>query len=108
MADVLATPDIRTLLSHNGKTIQLFREQRIEALLNDKWMSGVIDRLHVHTDEALVEIIDFKTDRVLNAAELKDRYATQMESYRAAVSRIYPKAEIRCALVSTVLKQVVR
>jgi ATP-dependent exoDNAse (exonuclease V) beta subunit len=108
MADVLAAPEIRALLSRNDKSIRLYREQRIEAVLNDKWMSGVIDRLHVHTDETLVEIIDFKTDRVVNAAELKERYATQMESYRAAVSRIYPKAEIRCALVSTVLKQVVR
>ncbi|MES2982256.1 MAG: UvrD-helicase domain-containing protein [Verrucomicrobiota bacterium] len=108
MTDVLATPEIRDLLSRNGKSIRLYREQRIEAVLNDKWMSGVMDRLHVHADEALVEIIDFKTDRVVNAAELKERYATQMESYRAAVSRIYPKADIRCIMVSTVLKQVVR
>lgn len=108
MTDILAAPEIRALLSRHDKPIRLYREQRIEAVLNDKWMSGVIDRLHVHADETLVEIIDFKTDRVLNAAELKERYATQMESYRAAVSRIYPRAEIRCALVSTVLRQVVR
>jgi len=108
MTDVLASPEIRALLSRNGKSIRLYREQRIEAVLNDKWMSGVMDRLHVHADEALVEIIDFKTDRVVNAAELKERYATQMESYRAAVSKIYPKAEIRSVMVSTVLRQVVR
>lgn len=108
MTDVLTAPEIRTLLSRKGKSIRLYREQRIEAVINDKWMSGVIDRLHVHADEALVEIIDFKTDRVVNAAELKERYASQMESYRAAVSRIYPKAEIRSVMVSTILKQVVR
>jgi ATP-dependent helicase/nuclease subunit A len=108
MTDVIASQEIRNLLSRNDKSIILYREQRIEAVLNDKWMSGVIDRLHVHADEALVEIIDFKTDRVVDAAELRERYATQMESYRAAVSRIYPKAEIRCVMVSTVLKQVVR
>jgi len=108
MTDVLAVPEIRALLSRNGKSIRLYREQRIEAVLNDKWMSGVMDRLHVHADEALVEIIDFKTDRIVNAAELKERYATQMESYRAAVSRIYPNSEIRSVMVSTVLKQVVR
>lgn len=108
IADIFATPEIRDLLSLNGKSIALYREQRIEAVLNDKWMSGVIDRLHVHADESLVEIIDFKTDRVVTAAELKERYATQMESYRNAVSRIYPKAEICCVIVSTVLKQVVR
>jgi hypothetical protein len=108
MSDVLASPEIRALLSRNGKSIRLYREQRIEAVLNDKWMSGVMDRLHVHADEAIVEIIDFKTDRVVNAAELKERYATQLESYRAAVSRIYPNAEIRSVIVSTVLKQVVR
>ena len=108
MDDIIATPEIRDLLSLNGKSIALYREQRIEAVLNEKWMSGVIDRLHVHADETLVEIIDFKTDRVANAAELKERYATQMESYRNAVSRIYPKAEICCVIVSTDLKQVVR
>jgi ATP-dependent exoDNAse (exonuclease V) beta subunit len=108
MTEVLVAPEIRALLSRNGKSIRLYREQRIEAVLNDKWMSGVMDRLHVHADEALVEIIDFKTDRVVNAAELKERYATQMESYRAAVSKIYPKAEIRSVMVSTVLRQVVR
>lgn len=108
MSDVLTNPEIRDLFSRNGKPIRLYREQRIEAVLNDKWMSGVIDRLHVHGDGSLVEIIDFKTDRVLNAAELKDRYASQMDSYRNAVGKIYPNAEIRCMMVSTVLKQVVR
>lgn len=112
MNEVLATSEIRKLFSRKQRNIRLYREQRIEAVLNEKWMSGVIDRLHVHTDDAgsetLVEIIDFKTDRVESATELTDRYATQMESYRAAVTRIYPKAEIRCLMVSTVLKQVVR
>jgi ATP-dependent helicase/nuclease subunit A len=112
LAPVFSTPEIRDLFSRKGANIKLHREQRIEAVIDGKWMSGVIDRLHIHAHDGttvnLVEIIDFKTDRVANAAELEERYATQMDSYRAAVSRIYPKADIRCVMVSTVLKQVVR
>jgi ATP-dependent exoDNAse (exonuclease V) beta subunit len=111
MEKALKSPDVRNLLSRDGKKIELYREQRIEAVVGGKWMSGVIDRLHVRRDENgeahLVEIIDFKTDQVASAEELLTRYAKQMEAYQAAVSRIYPQAEIRCLLVSTALGKVV-
>jgi ATP-dependent exoDNAse (exonuclease V) beta subunit len=108
MADIISTPEIRALLSRDGKPIRLYREQRIEAVLNNKWMSGVIDRLHVHGDGSVVEIIDFKTDRVLSTAELLDRYTSQMHAYRSALHLIHPGAEIHCLVVSTALKQVIR
>ena len=103
MEAVLAAPEVAALFSRNGKMISLFREQRMEAVMDGKWISGVIDRLHVHADEKLVEIIDFKTDRVDNAAELTKRYAGQMEAYRKAMKAIYPDAEVTSVLVSTAL-----
>ena len=109
MEEVISVPEIRNLLSRNDKVIALFREQRIEAVLNGDWLSGVIDRLHIHRNAdgsaTKVEIIDFKTDRVNSAEELKTRYADQMEAYRLAVEAIHPQAEVKCILISTALNQ---
>lgn len=107
----LEVPEIQKLFSKNGRAIRLYREQRIEVVREGKWMSGVIDRLHVHVDGEgkadLVEIIDFKTDQVESADDLTERYSGQMDAYRKAVNAIYPDAEIRCLLVSTALKTVI-
>ena len=109
MEEVISVPEIRNLLSRNDKVIAQFREQRIEAVLNGDWLSGVIDRLHIHRNAdgsaTKVEIIDFKTDRVNSAEELKTRYADQMEAYRLAVEAIHPQAEVKCILISTALNQ---
>ncbi len=111
MEQTLSVPEIRALLSKAGRGINLHREQRIEAVLDGKWLSGVIDRLHVHRDSAgsatTVEIIDFKTDRVDSAQELMARYAGQMEAYRRAMQAIHPEAEVKCLLISTALMCVV-
>jgi ATP-dependent helicase/nuclease subunit A len=104
MPPILATPAIQELLSRKGKSIQLYREQRIEAVLDGEWMSGVIDRLHVHLDENevayLVEIIDFKTDRISSGNDMLTRYEKQLRAYSAAVQLIYPGATVKSILVS--------
>ena len=107
----LQNSEIRALFTKGGRQVALHREQRIEAVIGGKWMSGVIDRLHVHRDakgEArLVEILDFKTDRVESAVELREKYTAQMEAYRTAMAMIHPQAEIKCLLVSTALCAVI-
>ena len=109
--ELLEVGEIKRLFSRGGEKIELYREQRIEALLGGKWMSGVIDRLQVHRagggEATAVEIIDFKTDQVSSAEELRERYEKQMASYREAVRLIYPQAAVRCLLVSTALKEVI-
>lgn len=111
MEEVLAVPEIRALLEKAGRGIDVHREQRIEAVLDGGWLSGVIDRLHVHRDDdgsvTKVEIIDFKTDRVNSAEELMARYAGQMEAYRRAMQAIHPQADVKCLLISTALGKVV-
>ncbi len=111
MEAALAVPEVRTLFEKRGRDVSLFREQRIETVLEEQWTSGVIDRLHVIRGEdgvaGLVEIIDFKTDRVQSASELTKRYSGQMKAYENAMAAIYPKAEVRSILVSTALKSLV-
>jgi ATP-dependent helicase/nuclease subunit A len=107
LEQVLSTPEIRALFSKRGQRIDLHREQRIEAVLDGKWLSGVIDRLHVQRDAnglaTRVEIIDFKTDRVNSAEELSEKYQGQMEAYRSTMQAIHTQAEVKCLLVSTAL-----
>lgn len=110
--ETLSIPEISTLFQRSDRNIELHREQPIEAVFENKWMSGIIDRLHIHRDNdgqiTHLEIIDFKTDKATNAAELSERYTSQMESYRHALSHIYPNTIIHCILVSTALKTLVR
>jgi ATP-dependent helicase/nuclease subunit A len=109
--DILGVEDVARLFRREGKAVSLHREQRIEAVIDGKWMSGIIDRMHLHRNAAggvdRVEILDFKTDRVETAAELREKYAGQMEAYRKAMELIHPQAEISCLLVSTALGTVV-
>ncbi|MEN8796069.1 MAG: UvrD-helicase domain-containing protein [Akkermansiaceae bacterium] len=70
---------------------QLFREQQVELILDEKWVTGIVDRMHVYgeCDEiSRIEIIDFKTDAV-DLDELVNRYAGQMENYRRAIAKVF-------------------
>ena len=61
---------------------------------------GVIDCL-VETDEGLV-ILDYKTDRITNDAELRERvggYAVQLRLYAEAAAAIFGQPVVRAALV---------
>lgn len=111
VGEALRVGEIRGLFTKGGRKISIHREQRIEAMVEGKWMSGVIDRLHLHRDAkgvvVRVEILDFKTDQVDSPEELRDKYAGQMEAYRKAMALIHPQAEVKCMLVSTALGLVV-
>lgn len=103
--------DIRALFEKPGQKVDLFREQRLEAIVKGSWISGVIDRLHVfYNDQGIaerVDVIDFKTDQVRTRRELKERHCAQMAAYGGALERIYPEAEVNLLLVSTYLCEVV-
>ncbi|MFT4175280.1 MAG: UvrD-helicase domain-containing protein [Luteolibacter sp.] len=106
---LLEIPSIRRLFEKSGRTIDLLREQTLDALVHGKWMSGTLDRLHIHRDSKgnaiLIEIIDFKTDAVEHFPILLERYSPQMEAYRSAIQAIYPNAKIECLLLSTHLRE---
>ena len=104
---LLVDPGIRPLFERRGREIRLLREQPLDAVVEGKWLSGVLDRLHLHLDPSGVvrqlEVIDFKTDAVANMCELIERHGPQMEAYRMALALAYPAAEIQCRLLSTAL-----
>lgn len=105
VGSLLKLPSFRVHFERRGRTIDLFREQPIDAMLDGKWVSGVIDRLHLHRDSAgkvtHVDVIDFKTDGVEDVGQLTLRYFDQMNSYRHVIERAYPGARVECLLLST-------
>ncbi len=105
VAELLKIPKLRELFSRNGRTIDLFREQAVDAMIDDKWVNGVMDRLHLHRDSSgmvtRVEVIDFKSDGLDEIQDLVMKYSEQMEAYRQVMERAYPAATVDCILVST-------
>ncbi|MBL28630.1 MAG: double-strand break repair helicase AddA [Rhodospirillaceae bacterium] len=76
-------------------------EVPIAALVNGRAIAGQIDRLVVTSDAVM--IVDYKTGRQPPEREeqVPPLYLRQMAAYRAALRRIYPDREIRCALLWT-------
>ncbi len=111
VASVLETPELRKFFVRNSRPVQCLREQPVDAMVAGKWMSGVMDRLHLHRDAAgavtKVEIIDFKTDAVTDVGQLVERYSYQMHAYREVIQRAYPGAEVECLLLSTAVRCII-
>ncbi|MCH7226798.1 UvrD-helicase domain-containing protein [Haloferula sp. A504] len=103
VAALLQVPAIRERLERRGREVALFCEQPVEAIVDGKWMSGVIDRLHVFEGGKRIELIDFKTDGAESPGILQERYVRQMRAYRQALAQIFPDAEIEVWLLSTKL-----
>ena len=119
----LADPLIRNILSHEhgltaGQSKSRYQEQAFDVILKQEdeplWLSGVIDRLHLIKNSqgqvVSAEIIDFKTDKVLDAQMLIDRHHSQLLDYAQAIAEIYtlPLSEINCYLVSTHLTSLIK
>ena len=103
--EMLKVPGVRRLFERNGRAVELFHEQPVDAVLDGKWMSGVIDRLHLFRNSTGtvtgVEIIDFKTDALDDLEALGRRYVMQMNAYRGVMELAYPGARVECILLST-------
>lgn len=69
-------------------------------------VKGRIDRLAV-TDEAVL-VVDFKSNRSPpgKAADVAPAYLAQMALYRAALAKIFPTRDVRCALIWTEIPRV--
>ncbi len=95
------------VFERRGRKVALLREQPVEAIVGGRWMSGIIDRLHVIDGGREVEIIDFKTDAIEQPEDLAERYAAQMHAYRQVMAEVHPGAAVRCLLLSTRLKSLI-
>jgi ATP-dependent exoDNAse (exonuclease V) beta subunit len=102
---LLKIPKLRQLFERGGRSVEHFNEQPVDAILGGKWLSGVMDRLHLHRNTAgvvtRVEVIDFKTDAVDEIGGLVERYSGQMNAYREVMELAYPGAKVECILLST-------
>lgn len=92
--------------------VTLHREQVVDAIDGKRWLSGVIDRMHVHREApgmpvTRVQIVDFKSDAVEDPQVLLDRYAGQMRAYGRVMGLLYPDAKIELALLSTAMRRVI-
>jgi ATP-dependent helicase/nuclease subunit A len=93
---VLGHPDFAAIFGPGSQA-----EVPLVGLVEGHALSGQIDRLVVEDGRVLV--VDFKTLRPPPAteAEVAAIYLRQLALYRAALGRIYPGREIRCALLWT-------
>ena len=93
---VLCDPDFAALFGPNSQA-----EVPLVGLIGGHAVSAQIDRLLV--EDGRVLIVDYKTLRPPPAVEqeVAPVYLRQLAIYRAALSRIYPRHEIRCALLWT-------
>jgi ATP-dependent helicase/nuclease subunit A len=105
IADLLKIPSVRKKFERNNRLVELYREQPMDGIIGGKWLSGVVDRLHLHRDAAgkvtHVEIIDYKTDAVIEIGALVTQYSIQMQAYRQVMAKAYPEACIDLILLST-------
>jgi len=109
LRESLAKADIRQVLSRGyytrwldqlrGKAtgsleLRVRCEQSLLALQDDGYLSGSIDRLVLVLRDGVpfaADIVDFKTDQVALAAEMKNRaahYAPQLQAYSRGVERM--------------------
>ncbi len=102
---LLNVPRLRQLFLKADRSVRLLREQPINAIIQGKWLSGSIDRLHLHLDSvgavSQITLIDFKTDAIDDLSILAEKYAPQLHAYRQALTLAYPTATIQCLLLST-------
>ena len=93
---VLRHPDFAPLFGSGS-----LAEVPLTGLVEGHAVAGQIDRLVV--EESRVSIVDFKTLRPAPASEaaVPPLYLRQLAIYRAALARIFPGREIRCALLWT-------
>lgn len=100
-----------------GHSAEVWRERAFELVLDGAWITGIFDRVIVVRDATrrvvAAQVIDFKTDRADDAAELAvlvRRHAPQVEIYRraAAVLTGLAPAAVEARLVFTRLRQVAR
>lgn len=109
---LLNHPNLDPIFKRSGRGIDLLREQAISAMVDDRMVSGVIDRLHLHRNAngrvRHIDIIDYKTDAVESLSELRESHAPQLKAYRNAIAMLHPSATIDCLLLSVRHREIAR
>jgi ATP-dependent helicase/nuclease subunit A len=94
---------------------EVWRERAFEMVLDGAWVTGIFDRVVVEFDQAgravQASVIDFKTDRVTDTADVAAgvaRHAGQLNLYRRVVAVLTGLAcsQVSCELIFTRLQRV--
>ncbi len=110
--ETLADAGIHALFEKGEGETELHREQALEVMQDGKWLSGIVDRMHVRRggggEIEEITVIDFKTDAA-PVEEIRERYAGQMECYQGALATIFgvEETQIQCLVVATSHKAVI-
>ncbi len=112
VAELLLIDEIAEIFTKKSLDVVIHREQMVDAVIDEQWLSGVIDRMHVYRTSPggevnRIEIIDFKTDSVESDAELLQRHTTQIQSYGRILATLFPSADIQLLLISTSLRALI-
>lgn len=115
---VLQAPELAAVWTRPAEAVsmEVWRERAFEILLDEVWVSGVLDRVVVERDAAGravgVAVYDFKTEWVAGAEveAAARRHREQMRLYRRAVARLtgLPEAEVAAQVVFTRLRRAVQ
>lgn len=65
---------------------EFYSEKEFYLNVEEAYVHGIIDRINVK--EGKCEILDFKTNKVIDKAKLKEKYAPQIQLYANAIKRI--------------------
>jgi len=91
----LDAADIRQALSRPEGKVELWRERRFQVVLDNRWVTGMFDRVVVVRDAGsrpvAATIIDFKSDELppnTTLAGHAERYRPQLSLYAAALSHM--------------------
>lgn len=90
--DQFEYPSLREIFIRKHLSTEVWREKAFELRLDDKWISGIFDRVHILKNDAgeiyRATIYDFKTDKVKNgeASEKACQYSHQMRIYGKALA----------------------
>jgi ATP-dependent exoDNAse (exonuclease V) beta subunit len=103
----LREPALAGVFVRPAASAEAWRERAFEVVLDGAWVTGVFDRVIVERDAAgrafRASVVDFKTDRGSEAADLVARYAGQLNLYRraAAILAAIPPERVTCHLIHT-------
>ena len=91
----LASAEVRQALSKPEGNVDLWREKHFEIVLDDRWVTGIFDRVTIvrGLDNRILgaTVLDFKSDEITSEAELNnraERYRSQLFIYGKALSRM--------------------
>lgn len=102
----LLQPEIRALFTKPQQPCEIWREQAFDLRLEERWVSGVFDRVVLLRDSqgavSSARIIDFKTDTVTaeSAPQRAEKYRSQLQRYRRALTALIglETQQIQCSL----------